>query len=280
MKFSDRYGYTDPKNIFQRERVDDDLRVKLWNILKVCIWDNYDHDDYSLREKSQAIDYTLKRLWIHYFNNDLDDLPGFRGSYHRRSVTGYEYLKEYFFTCHWYEVFNFLEALLRDRSRLIDGKALEWINDILEDCNSAYRVVDEYVAEITAESEIIAIEEALTVEVDPVRQHLTTALKMLSDRENKDLRNSVKESISAVEAMSREITGNRSATLGEALKKIKNCHPALQQGFLRIYGYTSDESGVRHALSDESVVSYSDAKFMLVACSAFVSYLRESMPSA
>lgn len=42
-------------------------------------------------------------------------------------------------------------------------------------------------------------------------------------------------------------------------------HPALEQAILKLYGYTSDAGGIRHALTEESTVpSYGDAKFMLV----------------
>ena len=50
-------------------------------------------------------------------------------------------------------------------------------------------------------------------------------------------------------------------------------HGALTSAFTKLSGYTSDESGIRHALLDEPDISYEDAKFMLVACSAFINYL-------
>jgi hypothetical protein len=82
----------------------------------------------------------------------------------------------------------------------------------------------------------------------------------------------MKESISAVEAACQVITGERTATLGKALKKI-GVHRAIEEGFLRIYGYPSDADGIRHALSDDSTVDVDDARFFLVACSAFANYL-------
>jgi len=60
------------------------------------------------------------------------------------------------------------------------------------------------------------------------------------------------------------------------LKKIKDkigLHPALEKGFGAIYGYTSDQGGIRHAMIDESTCDFEDAKYMLVSCSAFVNYL-------
>ena len=41
-----------------------------------------------------------------------------------------------------------------------------------------------------------------------------------------------------------------------------------------LFGYTSDEGGIRHAEGlFVSEVSFEEAKFMLVSCSAFVNYL-------
>jgi hypothetical protein len=97
-----------------------------------------------------------------------------------------------------------------------------------------------------------------------VRLHLEAVLRMLSDRAKPDYRNSIKESISAVEAACRLATGDKSATLGKALKQIPHLHPALEKGFLAIYGYTSDHSGIRHSLLGEATNDYAEAKFMLV----------------
>ena len=103
------------------------------------------------------------------------------------------------------------------------------------------------------------------------------SLELISDKKNPDYRNSIKESISAVEAYCKYIVHDPKATLGDALKKITvstSIHPALERGFSAIYGYTSDSGGIRHALTDEKETpSYADAKFMLVACSSFINFL-------
>ena len=51
-------------------------------------------------------------------------------------------------------------------------------------------------------------------------------------------------------------------------------HPALKGAFSKLYGYTSDASGVRHAgeLGGKDS-TFEEAKFMLVSCCAFVNYL-------
>jgi len=138
---------------------------------------------------------------------------------------------------------------------------------------SLRRIVDS-MRVVKDEQEIAAIEEGLEYPEKAVRTHLETALRMLSDKQSPDYRNSIKESISAVEAACRLASGKESATLGDALKKIQNVHPALSKAFNQLYGYSSDASGVRHSLIDEPNITYADAKFMLIACSAFVSYLK------
>ncbi len=41
-----------------------------------------------------------------------------------------------------------------------------------------------------------------------------------------------------------------------------------------MYNWTSQDGGIRHANSDEEItISFEDAKYMLVICSAFVNYL-------
>lgn len=50
-------------------------------------------------------------------------------------------------------------------------------------------------------------------------------------------------------------------------------HSDLKEAFKKLYGYTSDADGIRHALMDESNLDFEDAKFMLVSCSAFTNYL-------
>jgi hypothetical protein len=153
-------------------------------------------------------------------------------------------------------------------------------NHILERELSAYRFVGKKLVKIISECEISEIEEALNISVPlkGVNIHLQRALDLLADRKNPDYRNSIKESISAIEAICRIITGDENATLGKALQKIEEksqikLHPALKEAFNKLYGYTSDADGIRHSLIDEINISFEDAKFMLVSCSAFINYL-------
>ncbi len=154
-------------------------------------------------------------------------------------------------------------------------------NEIFEQAKSGYRFIDGLISPIVGESEIKSIEEASNTKFYSVNTHMQKALQFYSDRENPDYENSIKESISAVEAMCCIIAGlsGASATLGAALKKLEEngiiIHGAMRAAFSQLYGYASDTDGIRHGGMDFKNAPAEDAKYMLVSCSAFVNYLLE-----
>jgi hypothetical protein len=113
-----------------------------------------------------------------------------------------------------------------------------------------YRFVSGHIVQITSEEEIVAIEQALALpdSLKPVREHLRQSLMLLADRKAPDYRNSIKESISAIESLSKIISGLPKATLNPALNTVEKktaLHPVLKEAFQKLYGYTSDAQGTR-----------------------------------
>ena len=106
-------------------------------------------------------------------------------------------------------------------------------------------------------------------------KHLREASKCINQC---DWVGSVRESIHAVESVARKIAPEAN-TLKPALvvieKKHGALHPALKKAFEKLYGYTSNEGGVRHSRLDgkEAKVGMDEAVFMLGACASFASYL-------
>ena len=181
----------------------------------------------------------------------------------------------------WYIIFDFIERYLSVSTEATAKKMTKEFNRILEDEVSAYRIVDNLVVPVTNESELATIEEAMNLPYDSVQTHISKALSLYADRKNPDYENSIKESISALEAMCCIITGmtGAQATLGAAIKRLKDngvhIHSALEKAFSALYGYTSDENGIRHGGIDFKNAPAEDAKYMLISCSAFVNYLME-----
>lgn len=187
----------------------------------------------------------------------------------------------------WYTYYDILEIMLSfsgSDSKLIGGNEKEKISNFKNDVNKifleeniGYRIINNQVVDITNEKEINEIEKAMDSIFDSVNNHFEKALSFYSDRKNPDYKNSIKESISAVESMCCIICGKK-VELGKALGKLEKngiyIHGAMKNGFQALYGYASDESGIRHGGIEDKEVTEEDAKFMLVTCSAFVNYLK------
>jgi hypothetical protein len=72
-------------------------------------------------------------------------------------------------------------------------------------------------------------------------------------------------------------------TLGQLVKKLEDeigLHSALRNAFSSLYGYTSDEDGIRHAILESSTVGFDEAKFFLVTCSAFVNFVQSKVAAS
>jgi hypothetical protein len=247
--------------------MDNDLRVGIWNVLTEFYWEPI--SGIPPVTPDAQIEILLKRLVADYFKQRIDETGYLSGKF--RNV------EEYFFGCEWNEVYDIIEFIARNDpySPLHAHQFMDSCNAIFERELSAYRFVGATITQVTAKEEISEIEQALVAPVTPINVHLKAALALLSDRKSPDYRNSIKESISAVEAICRLIAKD-DATLGKALKKVGEkvpLHPALEGAFSKLYGYTSSAEGIRHSLMEQSDLDFADAKFMLVSCSAFVNYL-------
>ena len=276
MRFSQRIGKKSVRESMQIESMDAALENRLWNNFLNDLFQKispYSHQSGGQSDRQGICQFR----WDEFFENRADEIPGYgyRNGVDTESVK--EYIKEWYFDAEWFEKYDFIEFLSPIVKKVFRIDFAHVVNQTLERESAGYRIVENKVVQITSEEEVSAIEEAIDNSSNNVETHLRTALELLSKRESPDYRNSVKESISAVEAFCISMTGDNKATLGKALKKIEathNIHKAYKSAFSSLYGFTSDSSGIRHALlEDDQVVTMEDAKFMLVSCSAFINYL-------
>ena len=120
-----------------------------------------------------------------------------------------------------------------------------------------------------------AIETIRESGMEGARAHLRQAAAHINARQFAD---SITDSIHSVESVARTIEP-KSKTLGEALNSLQKNgllkHPALKEAFSKLYGYTSDEQGIRHSLLDKPSpdVDLDEAMFMFGACASFAAYL-------
>jgi hypothetical protein len=188
-----------------------------------------------------------------------------------------EELKSVFMQGDYLKTFGFVQWVLRhDKKpyRLEIG-----IDDALQARRAAYAVFDgDTIIPIGSDAEretlARAFADVAASEFHGARAHLRNAGSELTAGKNGP---SIRESIQAVESVARVLEPSANA-LGPALVRLErsaHIHGALGAGFRSLYGFTSDEKGIRHPLLDKpgAQVDETDALYMLGSCSAFVSYL-------
>lgn len=269
MNFSQRHGVTPVPQPLPVDSMPDDLRYSLWNALQFGVWDREGFRRSRFRGLDPDIIRFSRSLWFSFFKRPLSEIPEYPSAI-------LAHIQQQFSKYPWNRVYEFLEAVFE-----IDEGApavIEGINHVLERELAAFRVVEKRFVRITSKEEVAALESALQdTRFGPVSAHLRAAMSLMSDRANPDYRNSIKESISAVESMAKTLAGDDKATLDDALRvleKRQKLHPALKRGFSALYGYTSNADGIRHAMMEEPNVSADDAKFFLLSCTTFTNYLK------
>jgi len=269
--FSERTGLKPPKVVLQLSSMDDDLRNGLWNACELAILHRVANVKRYV-DLDPFVSRFLRDLWANFRKQPTDTIPP-------EGLQAYNLIREFYFRAEWFEVYDFIEFIANHNFATVND-FIALCDETLERERSGYRFVGRKVVRITSEQELAAVQTAqhgVPDALKPVRLHLTTATGLFSDRKSPDYRNSIKESISAVEAMCKILIGDEKATLGQALKQVElkgiPLHTALKSSFNSLYGYTNDADGIRHAMLEEPTLDFDDAKYMLVSCSAFVNYL-------
>lgn len=281
--FSDRNNIDKLNTIIQTDSFDERTRIQLYNYFAYNIEDDR---HYAIDREDFYLDI-LDKVYCEV----IDNYDEYAISEYMETCKGY--IKHTFLHDSYDAVLSLVEylankidtipALARRFSYDTNGigspvHIQDEVNELFEKECVGYRFIGENIVAITDKVEIKEIEESLQSNYDGCREHIKKAVGFLADREQKDYKNCIKESISAVESICCIIADKKNATLGEALKILEskcNLKGQLKSAFEKLYAYTNnDKGGIRHAeglfVSD---VSFEEAKFMLVSCSAFVNYL-------
>lgn len=280
--FSDTYGIAPISKAIQINDFEDSTRIRISNriihhIKKICTKTEIFFYPRNIIDPSVIETRFVKSILDEVFRESNTSFE----AYTLYSTGMIRRIEEVIYTATYNEVLDMVQYCanwIEDIIQIQKGNVYADMNRVFEEECVGYRFISGRIVPITDKQEIESIEEACQAPNHGIRSHIQKAVGFLSDREKKDYKNCIKESISAVESICQQIIGDEKATLGEALKHLEKSgvvlHPSLKQGFSKLYGYTSDQGGVRHAEGMfESNVTFEDAKYMLVSCSAFVNYL-------
>src|SRR5262249_26088548 len=150
----------------------------------------------------------LRTLYVFYYKRRIDTMPS-RHKECREEL--YRIFNESLSDkTRWYEIYNLLEYILQNIEELTSD--INWhknfertLNSTLEREGAGYRAINGEIVPITAAHEVEAIRQAAgassSLGLDAVREHIDTALHLLGKKPDPDYRNSIKESISAVESI-------------------------------------------------------------------------------
>lgn len=266
-KFSERNGYKNPREALQIESINEELKNRLWNNLKMSFLDTLSTTSRAgtsyLSDGNER--HKIKKIYDSFFKTHEEPTMRIRMLK--------DDMKRKYFNLRWYEIYDLIEYLpelfMHDFSTFYED-----INEVLEEEGAGYRFVNGLIVQIIDEVEIKEIEDVFEIEYTPVKRHLSNALELLSDREKPDYPNSIKESITAVESLAKIITG-KETDLVNCLKVIDiDLNKQFKTALNNLYGWTNKEDGIRHGHTGEELkTTFDEAKFMLVSCSAFINYL-------
>ena len=274
LSFSEAQGYEGIPEPLKLEELSGTARTQIWNLL-------YSYLDQSSR--STAVYYhkhiaghwakILKNVHCSFDNLAVDDWQTDFDT-HRTKI------RRHIESDPFNRVFDRLQFILRDKNC-----SLPFIRDlkrVFEKCSLAYTIDETRPPTIFPVSTRVEgttlIESLQTLRkagLEGSSSHLRNAAQNINQR---DWAGGVRESIHAVESVARKIDPKASRTLTPALKSIESqgtLHATLKKAFSQLYGYTSSEQGIRHALLDRESpdVGLDEAVFMLGACASFAGYL-------
>lgn len=275
--FAERMGLRAVRSFIQRDDLDMETRTELWNVLVILreILRNIAEETYRTDTTERRL---LEAVWAWEFKRPRDEM--------RSEGQVWADIKSSIISADWYDVLDLVEAVVKYLDRYETHASTDLRSIVAEAFNNSferylvgYRFIGNEVTPVdsTAESEAVVSAQEDTESIAGARHALDRAVELLADRQNPDYPNSIKESISAVESVIKKVTGE--GTLGAGLGKLEaaglTIHPALRSAWSKMYGWTSDADGIRHAGIEAANADQTLAKYVLVVCSAFVSYLIE-----
>jgi hypothetical protein len=265
--FSERYNFQ-VRKIKKMDEIDENFKNRIWNLFRELLYELlYDNKKLLENVYDKFLKGKIEELWFVISGSGIDGVVS--------------HIMEKLFNQKWYKIYDFLEFLMEELEEMgeltIRDQVAKKVNKIFEEENIGCRIIDNLVVPIIDEEEIKEIETAQKISdrYSGIKIHLQKAVELYSKRPQPDYKNSIKESISAIEALARIITNNPSADLGDLTKQLP-LHRAFRNALDKLYAWTSDEGGIRHSQKDYKDYLESgenEARFMLVLASAFVNYI-------
>ena len=282
--FSQRVGKMSLPEPMSLEHISEYFRNRVWRIIDIAIREqtlNENGHTYKRQRgtfvKEIIVDYTVDVL---LFPHD---------HYSHTATEQRELLRKIILKLSYDVVLTLIEFIVRHQE--CPRNLLIGLPQIFEDVPVAYFIQDidgtptitPRNSEQSGQATQVALATIDLLAPSGAKSHLRKAAECITGKTYAD---AVRESIHVVESVARTINPSATGSLGPALDALEQQgvlkHPALKAAFKMLYGYTSDENGIRHALLETGAadVDLDDAVFMFTACAAFSAYLLNKCTTA
>ena len=276
LSFSQAHGYEELPRQLKLGELPQRERVHIWNVFYIHLDDPEEFVPLltgGISRLAQEWENIMRQVHLWHDNMPLDE-------WESRYDVVRDDLKSRIYQAPFNEVFDLIQFVMRQPE--CPDEFTKSMKNIFARCRLAYTITEDQpptiipaVTKTEGEAIVSSLSELNTAGVTGSAPHLRKSAECINRSEWAD---SIRESIHAVESVARQIAPDKPHTLTQALKSINkggSLHPDLIEACKKLYGYTSDEQGVRHALLDrkDSRVGMDEAVFMLGACASFASYL-------
>ena len=270
LTFSQAQGYEELPQPLALGVIGDDTRIKLWDLLASYVW---------VTDPSHVY---LNKPWYQILGMAHSDfLKKPADEFEPDTYDTYKFYKQgILHNFQFNRLFDLFQMIMRHPQcpRQFTSRVAEVFNKgrlaYVVDTQTPATILPA-ATKLEGQTVVKVIDEFRASGLRGTEAHIRNAAELINSGQWAD---SVRESIHAVESVARQLDPDASKKLGPALSSLEKkgqLHPALKKAFSSLYGYTSDEEGVRHPLVTHSTarVNQDEAVFMLGACASFASYL-------
>jgi hypothetical protein len=182
-------------------------------------------------------------------------------------------------SCEWYLVYDIIETIIQKLNAQEKTTFTEEINEYFITNGIGWKIVNGLIEtrgdEVfeTAVKTVVSVLE--TAKLTTAKTEIREALNDLSRRPKPDITGAIQHSLTCLECVTREVTGDTKSTLGDLMKKFPGVIPSLlDQAVTKIWGFTSEQG--RH-LREGQAPEYLEAELVVEVTSAIATYLGKKL---
>ena len=275
LTFSQREGKTVLPDAMKLGDVPRRFRVVLWREIYTRIkQEAVAGDHYRKNSLMRAYISAYQEYVMEVYYDDIKRRPSEQSELMKSLIADGEY----------HQVLTLIEFILRGSLGRKDKSLHRAFLQIFEESPMAYFVDDPQESPTICPRQDKISGEVVAGAMNVIREgglvgaktHLTKAANFINEGRYED---SIVQSAHAIESVARAIAPDDCKTLKPALNSLERHeilnHRALKDAFLKLYGYTSDKQGLRHAILEDKgkPPDLDEAVFFYGACACFAAYL-------